>query len=98
MTEIRLCAHRRPWSSRIDNVREYGSGVSRPEAFHPRDHELRFAQREAVVIDELTVTRNCRPWRHVASDDVGANLPALKPGLLIGFERKRRAIFNMAHD
>ena len=54
-------------------------------------------KRQAVVVGELTVARNRRPWRHMARDDAGADLPSAKPGLFVCFEWKRRTLFKVTH-
>ena len=87
-------AGRRPG---IGDVGEHRAGVPRPEAFDPRHHELRLAQRQAVVVDELAVAGNRRPWRHVAGDAPPRGSSGPQPGLLVGRERKRRPVLDVAH-
>ena len=71
-------------SFRIDHVEKYLAGVSRSKSFDPRHEELRFAQRQVVVVDEVAVAGNRRPGRHVATQHGRSHRPALQPRLLVG--------------
>src|SRR5438105_9297570 len=98
MAKIRLCPYFfAALRVRVHSVREHRTTVPGPLALNPRDDKLRFAQRQTIVIDEMAVTRKCRPGRHVASNRLGADLPRPNPCLFPGLERKRRAILDVTH-
>src|SRR5262249_28900895 len=82
---------------RVSYVREYGSRISRSQAFDPGNHELRFAQCQTVLVDELSITGDRSPGRHMASDNVRTQFASSEPGLLVSFERKRWAVLRVAH-
>ena len=56
------------------DVGEHRAGISRSQALHPRHDELRFAQRQAVVVGEPAVARHRGPRRHVARDARSARI------------------------
>ena len=66
----------------------------------PSTHETMNCVSRSVTLLSLTnwpYPGNRRPGRHVAGDDLGADLPALQPGLLVGHERKRRPVLDVTH-
>src|SRR5438876_9295565 len=99
MVEIGLSSDGlRPRCGRIEHIEKNRAAVPWSESFHPGNDELRFAQREAVVVRKLSIAGNCGPRWHVARDDICSNLSSLQPGLFVGLERKRRAALRVAHD
>jgi hypothetical protein len=98
MTRLRTGVYNRPrLPRRVHNVREYSSRIPWSESFYPRNHKLCFPQRETVVVHEFAIAGNGGPWRHVTSNDVGSNLPALKPCLFVSLQWKRRAVLDVTH-
>src|SRR5262245_50291707 len=97
MIEIRSRAHACSWTASICNVGEHCTGIARTQTLDPRDHKLRFAQCQAVVVRKLAVTGNCCPWRHVTRNDIGPDFSSLQPGLFVRLHWKRRTLFNVTH-